>query len=474
MMKNCSFQRRKRALIKGSALALNVCILLFSSANAEVVSNNNLALESAITSKGNNNISVNFQDIPLRSLLQIIAKHKGFNLVVSDKVQGNLTLNLDNVSWQKALDTILQIKGLSKRQMGNILLIAPLDEMQEKQSKNQHSFENKEVSLLTSKVIKINYANAETLASVLGVDSQGSNQNGGINLLSKSGSVAVDTRTNSLIIKDTAQNIQLIKNLVKQLDIPVEQVEIEAHIVSLDQGSLDELGVRWGLSKIGTNYQIGGSIEGNYQIGLSNGNITSQIDNLLNVDLGAFSPNAANIAFQVASLGRDMLLDLELSALQAESKAEIISSPRLLTTNKHSAYIAQGTEIPYLEGTSSGATSVSFKKAVLSLNVKPQITHDKKIVLDLEVTQDKPASTVQAGVGEAVSIDTQRINTQVLSNDGETIVLGGIYQNEVLKIVDKVPLLGDIPFLGKLFSRSYETMVKRELLIFVTPKILVK
>lgn len=235
--------------------------------------------------------------------------------------------------------------------------------------------------------------------------------------------------------------------------------------------------MRWGVSSNNGSFTVGGSIEGNHPSQITpyddNGG-NSAIDDYLNVNLGATSPNASSIAFQVAKLGSDTLLDLELSALQQESKAEIISSPRLITTNKKPAYIEQGTEIPYLESSSSGATSVAFKKAVLSLKVTPQITPDNRLVLDLSVTQDRPGQVVKTGTGEAVAIDTQRIGTQVLVNNGETVVLGGIFQHSVSSTVDKVPLLGDLPVLGALFRRSYENVGKSELLIFVTPKVVIQ
>jgi type IV pilus assembly protein PilQ len=268
------------------------------------------------------------------------------------------------------------------------------------------------------------------------------------------------------------------------LDIPVKQVQIEARIVTINEGNMDELGVRWGFTSINGSHTVGGSIENNLAtIGLYDGGGDGEgedggssvgIDDFLNVNLAATSPNATSLAFQVAKLGSDTLLDLELSALQQESKAEIISSPRLITTNKKPAYIEQGTEIPYLESSSSGATSVTFKKAVLSLKVTPQITPDNRLVLDLSVTQDRPGQVVKTGTGEAVAIDTQRIGTQVLVNNGETVVLGGIFQHSITNSVDKVPLLGDLPLLGALFRRSYENVGKSELLIFVTPKVVIQ
>ena len=418
-------------------------------------------------------ISINFQDIPVRNVLQLIADYNDFNLVVSDSVSGNLTLRLDGVPWQQVLDIILQVKGLDKRVDGNVILVAPRAELdlREQQALEKSRLEQ-ELGELKSEIIKINFAKATDIADMIGGD-------GSVSMLSDRGSITIDERTNSLLIRELDENISVIREIIESLDIPVKQVQIEARIVTVIEGNLDELGVRWGVSSTNGSFKVGGSIEGNYPTiqpynGGDSGDDSSALDNYLNVNLGATSPNASSIAFQVANLGSDTLLDLELSALQQESKAEIISSPRLITTNKKPAYIEQGTEIPYLESSSSGATSVSFKKAVLSLKVTPQITPDNRLVLDLSVTQDRPGQVVKTGTGEAVAIDTQRIGTQVLVNNGETVVLGGIFQHSVSNTVDKVPVLGDLPLLGALFRRSYENVGKSELLIFVTPKVVIQ
>ncbi|WP_230625452.1 type IV pilus secretin PilQ [Photobacterium leiognathi] len=411
-------------------------------------------------------ISINFQDIPVRNALQLIADYNDFNLVVSDSVSGNVTLRLDDVPWPQVLDIILQSKDLDKRVRGSVLLVAPKSELTASEHQVMEAKrKQQELSNLRSELIQVNYAKATDIAALL------SGSTDGVGMLSERGSLHVDERTNSLIIKDISDNISSIKNIVESLDIPVKQVQIEARIVTINEGDIDELGVRWGVSKVDGDTTIGGSIEGNLaSSGLLDDDAT--VDDFLNVNLGA-SAGAASIAFQVAKLG-NILLDLELSALQTENKAEIISSPRLMTTNKKTAYIEQGTEIPYLEASSSGATSVSFKKAVLSLMVTPQITPDDKLVLDLEVTQDNKGEDVPTGEGTAVSIDTQRIGTQVLVNNGETVVLGGIYQHSMTNVTRKVPVLGDIPVLGALFRHKMEQMGKRELLIFVTPKIVLQ
>ncbi|CDU15252.1 type IV pilus secretin PilQ [Vibrio coralliirubri] len=432
---------------------------------------NEATKEKSVLEKEGKLISINFQDIPVRNVLQLIADYNDFNLVVSDSVAGNLTLRLDGVPWQQVLDIILQVKGLDKRVDGNVILVAPKAELdlREQQALEKSRLEE-ELGALKSEIIKINFAKATDIADMIGGE-------GAVSMLSDRGSITIDERTNSLLIRELEENIAVIRGIIESLDIPVKQVQIEARIVTVTEGNLDELGVRWGVSSTNGSFTVGGSIEGNHPSTITpydDDSGSSVIDDYLNVNLGATSPNASSIAFQVAKLGSDTLLDLELSALQQESKAEIISSPRLITTNKKPAYIEQGTEIPYLESSSSGATSVAFKKAVLSLKVTPQITPDNRLVLDLSVTQDRPGQVVKTGTGEAVAIDTQRIGTQVLVNNGETVVLGGIFQHSVSSTVDKVPLLGDLPVLGALFRRSYENVGKSELLIFVTPKVVIQ
>ncbi|MCR9578341.1 type IV pilus secretin PilQ family protein [Vibrio alginolyticus] len=438
---------------------------------------NEKAPDKSILEREGKLISINFQDIPVRNVLQLIADYNQFNLVVSDSVEGNLTLRLDGVPWQQVLDIILQVKGLDKRVDGNVILVAPTDELdlREKQQLEKQKL-TEEMGELSSEIIKVNFAKASDIAEMI-------NGEGNISMLSERGSMTIDERTNSLLIRELPENIEVIREIIESLDIPVKQVQIEARIVTINEGNMDELGIRWGFTSINGSNTVGGSIENNLAtIGLYNGEGGDDggdgdgvgIDDFLNVNLAATSPNATSIAFQVAKLGSDTLLDLELSALQQESKAEIISSPRLITTNKKPAYIEQGTEIPYLESSSSGATTVTFKKAVLSLKVTPQITPDNRLVLDLSVTQDRPGQVVKTGTGEAVAIDTQRIGTQVLVNNGETVVLGGIFQHSITNSVDKVPLLGDLPLLGALFRRSYENVGKSELLIFVTPKVVIQ
>ncbi|CAB5687148.1 Type IV pilus biogenesis and competence protein pilQ precursor [Aeromonas hydrophila] len=412
-------------------------------------------------------ISLNFQDIPVRTVLQLIADFNNLNLVTTDSVSGNITLRLDGVPWEQVLDIILKVRGLDKRLDNNILLVAPAEEIaarekQQLESRNQVA----DLAPLYTEYLQINYAKASEVAALLSSEST--------KLLSAKGAVSVDERTNVLVVKDTADVISSIKRMLDILDIPVKQVVIEARMVTIDDGFDEALGVRWGVTKNdGHGNSTSGTIEGNDGSGNNNGGSTITrpgVDDRLNVNLPVTNA-AGTLAFQVARLANGTLLDLELSALEKESKAEIIASPRVTTANQKPALIEQGTEIPYVESSSSGATSVTFKKAVLSLKVTPQITPDNRVILDLTVTQDTKGETVPTGTGDAVSINAQSITTQVLVNNGETLVLGGIYQQTITNDVTKVPLLGDIPGLGVLFRKTTSANKKRELLIFVTPKI---
>lgn len=408
-------------------------------------------------------ISLNFQNVPVRTVLQLIADFNNFNLVTTDSVAGSITLRLDGVPWEQALDTVLKVKGLDKRLEGNILLVAPAQEIaaREKQSlesKNQVA----DLAPLVTEYVQVNYAKASEMAALLAGDKT--------RLLSSRGAVSVDERTNTLLVKDTADVVDHIKRMLKVLDIPVKQVVIEARMVTVDDGVDESLGVRWGYTKANADgATTTGSLEGAFQIA-SGEKLT--LANSLNLNLPATGA-AGKIAFQVAKLADGSLLDLELSALETENKAEIIASPRITTANQKEAVIEQGTEFPSNSSTSSGATAVEWKKAVLSLKVTPQITPDNKVILDLTVTQDTLGDTVATGTGTGTAINTQQITTQVLVDNGETLVLGGIYQQTVKKSVSKVPVLGDIPGLGYLFRKTDEKNSKRELLIFVTPKIVI-
>ncbi len=405
-------------------------------------------------------MTLNFQDISVRAVLQIIAGYNEFNLVTSDSVTGNITLRLDGVPWDQALDVVLRIKGLDKRMDGSILMVAPAEELAAREAKDLLAKQKVEdLEPLYSEYIRLNYAKAEDFADLLKTDTN--------SIISARGSVSVDQRTNTLLIKDTAKSIESIRRMIETLDIPVQQVVIESRMVTVRDNVTEDLGVRWGFSDQQDSDGISGSLEGAESI--SNGTIPDLSDRL-NVNLPITNP-AASIGLHIAKLANGTLIDLELSALEEENKGEIIASPRITAANQQKARIEQGTEIPYTESASSGATTVSFKKAVLSLEVTPHITPDNKVILDLVITQDTRGETVQTGTGEAVSIDTQQIETQVLVDNGQTVVLGGIFQQQIINTTNKVPVLGDIPYVGRLFKSTSEFNEKRELLIFVTPKI---
>lgn len=402
-------------------------------------------------------ISLNFQDIPVRTVLQIIADYNGFNLVTSDTVTGNITLRLDGTPWDQALDIILKVKGLDKRMEGNILMVAPSDELAAREARDlQAKQQVEELAPLYSEYVQVNYAKAAEFASLIKSDEN--------SILSARGSVSVDERTNTLLIRDTAKSIEDIKRMVNVLDIPVRQVVIESRMVTVKDNINEELGIRWGVTNTDGTSASSGSIEG---AGSANSGTAPSISDRMNVNLPVANP-AGSIAFQVARLADGTILDLELSAMEKENKGEIIASPRITTANQKEAYIEQGVEIPYQEAASSGATSTQFKKAVLSLTVTPHITPDDRIILDLVVTQDTVSEVTN---GSAPAIDTQRIGTQVLVNNGETIVLGGIYQQSIVSTVSKVPVLGDIPYFGWAFRNTNDFNEKKELLIFVTPRI---
>lgn len=406
-------------------------------------------------------ISLDFQDVPVRQVLQIIAQVNGFNLVTTDTVSGNVTISLSGVPWDQALDMILKIRGLDKRLEGNILLIAPTEELSARETQQLQSKQQvQSLAQLKSAHIEINYAKAGEIATIL------KTSDGGI--LSARGNVTVDARTNTILIRDTLESIDEARRVIDVLDIPVKQVLIESRMVTVRDNVDEQLGVRWGFTGASDNNSVSGSIIGADTAGQGN---VPDIGERLNVNLPVSSA-AGTIGFQIANLLDGNILDLELSALEAENKGEIIASPRITVANQQEAYIEQGTEIPFVQATSSGATSVEFKKAVLSLKVTPHITPDDRIILNLVVTQDTRGDTVATSTGPAVAIDTQEISTQVLVENGETIVLGGIFQQVSTNDVTKVPLLGDIPYFGNLFKTTSTIEQKRELLIFVTPKII--
>jgi type IV pilus assembly protein PilQ len=422
-------------------------------------------------------ISLNFQNIKVRAVLQILADASGKNIVVSDSVHGSVTLRLQNVPWDKALAIILDMEGLDTREYGNVILVAPTAEISaheklELEAKKQ--LQN--LAPLRSELIQVNYAKASDLAAI--IESKGNS------LLSKRGHVTVDQRTNTLLIQDTDSHLDDIRRLVAKLDRPVRQVLIESRVVVASNDFTRELGFRMGNTYVNPNsnglVSVSGSAEGNDTIigsGISNINSNGNalpvtlpsLDNRLNVNLPVAS---ATGKLALAILSSNYLVDLELSALESEGRGEVVSSPRVITANQKEATIEQGVEIPYQQASSSGATNTQFKKAVLSLRVTPQITPDSNIIMDLEVHKDSLGQALPSATGGQVpSIDTRDVKTQVLVNNGATVVLGGIYENTRMKTVHKIPLLGDIPLLGFLFRDTQNINKKTQLLIFITPKI---
>lgn len=404
-------------------------------------------------------LSLNFQDIDVRSVLQLIADFTDLNLVASDTVAGNITLRLQNVPWDQALDLVLKTKGLDKRKIGNVLLVAPADEIaarerQELESQKQIA----ELAPLRRELIQVNYAKASDMAklfqSVTSAEGAGDDR----------GSITVDDRTNSIIAYQTQERLDELRRIVAQLDIPVRQVMVEARIVEANVDFDKSLGVEWrGVSLGDNNFVVGGTnslIKGTDPLEIQAGNF---------VDLGAIG---ANTGLNLGFITNNTLLDLELSAMEKTGNGEVISQPKVVTSDKETAKILKGAEIPYQEASSSGATSTSFKQAALSLEVTPQITPDNRIIMEVKVTKDAPDFTNAAASGGVPAISKNEVNAKVLVADGETIVIGGVFSNTQSKSVDKVPFLGDIPYLGALFRRDLVKDSKSELLIFLTPRIM--
>ncbi len=430
-------------------------------------------------------LSLNFQDIEVRSVLQLIADFTGLNLVASDTVQGRITLRLDNVPWDQALELVLKTKGLDKRQVGNVLMVAPAVEIAERERQEiETQRQLQELAPLRTEFVRIRYADASELFELFGGEggSSGGSGEGGSgaastgSILSERGKVIVDERTNTIILTDTDERIQNFLRLVEEIDRPIPQVLIEARIVIANTDFRRELGVRWGVAgsrDIDNDESIvefGGStasLEGQGPSGFFAGQQTLDLADTAVVDLAVGTP-AGSLAFDI--LTDNTFLDLELSALQNGGHGEIVSQPKVITGDKQKASIQAGTEIPYQEASSSGATSTSFKEAVLKLEVTPQITPDDNIVMDLNISQDSVgAIDLASGIP---TIDVTQLETQVLVGNGKTVVLGGIFQNETSDQERKVPLLGDIPVLGRLFRQDITLSEKREILIFITPKIL--
>lgn len=413
-------------------------------------------------------LSLNFQDIETRSVLQLIADFTGMNLVVSDTVSGNLTLRLKNVPWDQALDIVLKTRGLGMRQTGNVIFIAPSEEIAAREKLELEAKKQvQELAPLYSEFVQINYARASDIAALLKAKEN--------SLLSERGAVTIDTRTNTLLVQDTAEKLAEIRNIVKTLDVPVRQVLIESRIVIAADNFSKELGVRLGATNLHSDSDsartLSGSLDQNLDVFEAiTGEDAEPIpfnEDRLNVNLPVPNP-AGSFGISLLKLPFGTLLELELSAAQAESRAEIVSTPRVITSNQTQARIERGVDVPYQEASSSGATSVSFKKAVLSLEVTPQITPDDRVFMDLTVNNDS-VGEVFAGVP---SIDTRAIQTQVLVDNGQTVVLGGIYDQNINKSTTRVPFFSDIPIVGRLFRNDIEQNDKGELLIFITPKII--
>jgi type IV pilus assembly protein PilQ len=432
-------------------------------------------------------LTLNFQDIDTRAVLQLLADASGQNIVVSDSVTGNVTLRLQNVPWDQALDIVLKTKGLDKRRDGNVIIVAPQAELATREKAELAAKKDvTELAPLRSEYLQVNYAKAQDMAALI------KSQNN--SMLSSRGSVAVDERTNTLLLLDTSDKLADIRRLVATLDIPVRQVLIESRIVIVNNDFQRQLGAIFGITAFhqsgSTLYNTTGTaagidtqattfITGQNAINnaLNAGTLPTPLPtygipaaaNRYNVNLPVSNPAGA---IALGLVGNNILVDLELSAAQAETQANIISSPRVITANQKEATIEQGIEIPYQQSASSGATTIQFKKAVLSLKVTPQITPDNRIILDLDVRDDSVGTIVVSSGGVNVpSINTREITTQVLVNDGQTVVLGGILQTTQREDDTKVPFLGDIPILGHLFKNTDHTDDKDELMIFITPKI---
>jgi type IV pilus assembly protein PilQ len=428
-------------------------------------------------------LTLNFQDIETRAVLQLLAETSGKNIVVSDTVQGNVTLRLRNVPWDQALDIVMTTKGLDMRQNGNVIMVAPAEEIAARETADlEAKLAIAELEPMYSEFLQVNYAKAADLANLISGESGGS-------MLSERGSIAVDDRTNTLLIQDTAERLQDIRRMVRTLDIPIKQVLIESRIVVVNDDFSRDLGMRLGVTAFNENSSDGVTVISGTGSGTDT-MINSALDNLADPGNGTIYPievpslnNRYNVnvpisdaagRFALAVLESEYLVDLELTALEAEGRGEIVSTPRVITANQKEASIKQGVEIPYQQSASSGATTIQFKEAVLELTVTPQITPDNNIIMDLTVSKDNVGDIISTGGlgGTVPSIDTRSVVTQVLVKDGQTVVLGGIYETERRETINKVPVLGDIPFAGALFRSKQRTDNKAELLIFVTPRIL--
>ena len=423
-------------------------------------------------------LSLNFQNIEVRSVLQVIADFTGLNIITSDTVTGNLTLRLKDVPWDQAMEIIMQNKGLTMRKSGNVIMVAPAEEVTAKEKAQLEAINAiEDLEPLRTEVFVLRYQKAEAFRNILtGSNSAGSSGGSGgtsqnKSILSKRGSAVMDPRTNTLFIQDTAKKLAEIQEIINKTDVAVKQVMIESRLVIADDRFAKSLGARFGVQSATTpgnnQLSVGGTLANGVTTGLGTGTTTINGNPGLNSNLPV--ANAfGNIAFSLFRLPAGLLLNLELSALESDKRGKVVSSPRVTTANQQKAIIEQGTKIPYLQASSSGAANVQFIDATLSLEVTPQITPDEKVIMDLLVKKDR-VGTVFFGTP---SIDTQRVTTQVLVANGETAVLGGIYEQTERNDVDKVPFFGDLPVLGNLFKRRTKADDRSELLIFITPKIM--
>lgn len=459
------------------------------------VDKNPLKLRAAQSYTGKK-ISLDFQDIEVRRVLQLLADFTGINMVAADTVQGNITLRLKDVPWDQALDIILKSKNLDKRRNGNVIWIAPVSELIKAEEEEAKAIaQSVKLAPLQTEYIQLNYAKAADIEKLITDGKNASNSRSGSNtssgadplgdsvgsLLSPRGTVSVDPRTNTLIINDTSAKIDQIRQMIDLLDVSVKQVMIEARIVRATTDFTKEMGVKWGILSqgiTGTNdLLVGGSDQTLWDLrdpkkNNDTGGWKYEIERPqnLNVDLGVTSAGASRIAFGLISLS-DFMLDLELSALQADGYGEVISTPKILTADKQKAKVASGTQIPYQSSEGGGANAVStteFIDATLSLDVTPSITPDGKVQMQLNITSDSPGAPTPTG---QLTINKNAVNTNVLVDNGETVVLGGIFEQQTANSQTKVPFLGDIPYIGRLFRKDVKSENKRELLIFVTPRI---
>ncbi|MDN0119186.1 DNA uptake porin HofQ [Yersinia frederiksenii] len=392
------------------------------------------------SAKGGEPVTLEFQNTPVSMVLQALADYQQLNLVIAADVGGNLSLRLVDIPWEQALATVLRMSRLKVEREGTIMMVFTEQDIEERQQQAKQKAAPESLSNLT---LALQYADAEGVADSLNLAEGG--------LLSPLGSVVVDKRTNTLLIRDTPASLALLKSWLVEMDLPLQQVQLAAHIVTISRENLHELGVRWGM----------GEGKPNTSLKMSDFNVNLPLPN-----------SAINAGFNVARIG-GRLLELELSALEQENQVDIIASPRLVTSHQQTASIKQGSDIPYtVSGGKKGATTIEFKEAVLGMEVTPKILRNGKITLNLKISQNMPGMAMKRGDSETLLIDKQEIKTQITVNDGETIVLGGIFQQKSSQGVNKVPILGDIPWLGGLFKQDTQQQNRRELVIFITPRLI--